>query len=108
MSKKTRRILWAVTGIVALFLAVATLTLAARARSQAILGQSVYLTGRGSAAKLHQEPNPDSPVVAALVHGSTVIVLDQDSQDGQTWYLVRKDIMTPGWILASSVSLDPP
>ena len=108
MSRKTRRILWAVTGLVALLLAIVTLRLATRTRSQAILGQPVYLTGRGSAAKLYQEPNTESLIVAALVRGSTVIVLDQESQDGETWYLVRKDAMTPGWIPASSVSRDPP
>lgn len=108
MSKKTRRILWAATGLVALVLAITTLRLAARTQSQAILGQPVVLTGRGSAAELYEEPSTDSLIVAALVRGSTVIVLDQDSRDGETWYLVRKGTMTPGWILASSVSRDPP
>jgi hypothetical protein len=104
VSKRTRRILWTITGLIALLLAGATWSLAARTRSQSILGQPIVLTGRGSAAELHQEPDPDSPIVAALVRGSTVVVLDQDNQDGQIWYLVRKGNMTPGWIPASSVS----
>jgi len=101
-------ILWVVTVLVAVFLLVATLRLAARARSQSILGQTVYLIGRGSAAKLYQEPDPGSPVVAALVHGSTVVILDQVNRDGETWVLVRKSNTTPGWIPADTVSRDPP
>ena len=108
MSKRTSRVLWAITGLIALVLAVATWSLAARTRSQAILGQPVVLTGRGSAVELHQEPDPDSPIIAALVRGSTVVVLDQDNQDGQIWYLVRKGTMTPGWIPASSISAESP
>jgi len=106
LSNRTIRILWVITGLVALILAFSTLRLVARTRSQAILGQPIVLTGRGSAAELHQEPDPDSPIVAALVRGSTVIVLDQDQHDGQTWYLIRKNNMTPGWIPASSVNID--
>jgi hypothetical protein len=108
VSKKWHRVLWLVTGLVALLLLVATLRLATRAQSERILGQTVYLISRGSAAMLHQEPDPGSPVVGALVHGSTVVVLDQASQGGETWYLVHKSNMAPGWIPAANVSRDPP
>jgi hypothetical protein len=100
--------LWIITGLVALLLAAATLRLAARSRSQAILGGKVYLTGRSSTVQLHEEPDQDSPVAAVLVRGSTVTVLDFVTTGDQTWYRVQKADMTPGWVPDERISTSPP
>jgi hypothetical protein len=100
--------LWIITGLVALVLAFATVRLAARAKSQAVFGSTVYLTGRRSTIKLHEVPDPSSPVAAALVRGSAVIILDFAIGEEQTWYLVQKGDMTPGWVSAEYISQNPP
>jgi hypothetical protein len=101
-------LLWIVTGLVVLVLMAATLKLAARSRAQAIVGHTVYLVGRDGAIELHQEPDADSPVVAGLVRSSPVTVVGLMTREGQTWYRVQKGSMTPGWVLASQVSTEPP
>jgi hypothetical protein len=108
VSRRTLTILWIITGLVALLLAAATLRLAARSRSQALLGRKVYLTGRSSGVQLHQEPDLDSPIVAVLVRGSTVTVLDSVARGDQTWYRVQKADMTPGWVPDERISTNPP
>jgi hypothetical protein len=108
VSRKTLYVLWIVTSIVALLLTAATLRLAARERSQALLRQTVYLTGGGSVVGLHQEPDRASPVVAALARGSEVTVLNLNTEGGESWYRVQKRDMTPGWVPRAWIRLDPP
>jgi uncharacterized protein YgiM (DUF1202 family) len=108
VSKKSLYTLWILAAIVAVALLAATLALAARARTYQILNDTVYLTSREVAVRLHQGPDAGSPVVAALVPGSAVTVLDVSSGDGQTWYHVQKGGMTPGWVPADHVRLNPP
>jgi hypothetical protein len=107
-SKKTLTILWIITGLVALVLALVTVRLAARATSQAVFGSSAYLAGRSNTIRLRESPDPASPVTAILVRGSAVTILDTTVEGGQTWYLIQKDNMTPGWIPAEFMSQDPP
>jgi len=100
--------LWLLTAIVAVALLAATITLAARDRSYRILNSTVYLTNREPTIRLHQGPDGESPVVAALVRGSAVTVLDTSSGAGQIWYRVQKGEMTPGWVPAGQVRLKRP
>jgi uncharacterized protein YgiM (DUF1202 family) len=108
VSKRRLVTLWLLTVIVAVALLAATMTLAARARTYRILESTVYLTGRELTVHLRQEPDGESPEVAALVRGSAVTVLDVSSGEGQIWYRVQKGEMTPGWIPADQVRLRPP
>ena len=106
MSKRRLYTLWLLTAMVAVALLVATITLADRARTYRILNGTVYLTGRENTVHLRQEPDGESPVVAAFVRGSAVTVLEVSSGEGQTWYLVQKGEMTPGWVPADQVRLN--
>jgi hypothetical protein len=108
VSKKTLTILWIITGLVALVLAFATVRLATRAKSQALFGSTGYLAGRRNTINVRESPDAASPVVAVLVRGSAVTILDSRVEGGQTWYLIQKDKMTPGWISAEFISQDPP
>jgi hypothetical protein len=108
VSGKVRKGLWLLAGLVAVLLLAATIGLVVRSRTQAIVGQTVFLVSRGGAVKLYQSPSQDSENVAALVRGSQVLVVGLSKQEDQTWYLVQKGEMTPGWIPASGASQDPP
>jgi len=108
VSRKIGRGLWLLAGLVTMLLLAATVGLADRSRTQAIVGESLYLVDRGGAVKLYQAPSQDSETVAALVRGSQVIVLGLIEKEDQTWYLVQKGEMTAGWIPASGASRDPP
>jgi hypothetical protein len=108
MSKRLFWVLWALAGCVFVALLAATLTLAARARAQAVLGRPVYLTSNTMTVRLHQQPRASSPVVAVLVRGSEVIVNEVTSRGGQTWYFVRKGEMTPGWVPSNRIRFRPP
>jgi uncharacterized protein YgiM (DUF1202 family) len=100
--------LWLLTVIVAVGLLAATITLAARTRSYRILNSTVYLTSKELVVHLHQGPDGESPVVAALARGSAVTVLDLARGEGQIWYRVQKGEMAPGWIPAGQVRLKKP
>ena len=108
MSKRALVVVWIVTLAVAAGLAIATATLAARSRTYRILNDTVYLTSSGPSVKLHERPDPASPVIAGLARGSAVTVLDSAKANGQTWYLVQKMTMVPGWIPAEQIQLTPP
>ena len=108
MSKRRLYTLWFLTAIVAAALLAATITLAARARTYRILNSTVYLTSNELVVHLHEGPDGESPVVAALARGSAVTVLDLSSGEGQIWYRVQKGEMTPGWVPAGQVRLNQP
>jgi uncharacterized protein YgiM (DUF1202 family) len=108
MSGKIRTLLWVLAGVVAVVLAVATFRLAARARGQNILSQTVYVTAQRGAVGLRTEPDEDAPVVAALVRGSAVTIIEVSTQGTQTWYRIQKGSMKPGWVPADFVSRNPP
>ena len=108
MSKRRLYTLWLLTVIVAAALLAATITLSARARSYRILNSTVYLTSKELVIHLHQGPDGESPVVAALARGSAVTVLDVSGGEGQIWYRVQKGEMTPGWVPADQVRLKRP
>lgn len=108
MSKRRLYTLWLLTAIAAVALLAATLTLATRARTYRILNSTVYLNSRELTVYLHQGPDGESPVVAALVRGSAVTVLDVSSGEGQIWYRVQKGEMTPGWVPDDQVRLKRP
>ena len=105
MSKRRWYVLWLLTAIVAVALLAATIALADKARTYQILQGTVYLTSRERTVHLRQGPDWESPVVAAFVRGSAVTVLEVSSGEGQTWYLVQKGEMTPGWVPADQVRL---
>ncbi|MGD8625801.1 MAG: SH3 domain-containing protein [Anaerolineae bacterium] len=107
-SKKTLTILWIVTGLVALVLALVTVRLAARATSQAVFGSTAYLAGRRNAIRLRESPDAAAPVTAILVRGSAVTILDTTVEGEQPWYLIQKGDTTPGWVSGEFLSQDPP
>lgn len=100
--------LWILTAVVVVTLVMATVALAARARSYRILNSTVYLSSNGPSVGLHAGPDLSSPVVAALVRGSPVTVLAVAEAAGQTWYRVQKGEMKPGWVSADTIRLSPP
>ena len=108
MSRRTLGVLWAITGLVVVILTVATIGLAAESRNRAILSETVYLTGRSTSIQLHAEPYLSSPAVAALARGSAVTVVKSVREGSETWYLVQKAKMTPGWIRSEHIRQNPP
>lgn len=108
MPKRTLIVLWILTLVVAAGLTAATAALAARSRSYRILNDTVFLTSGEVSVHLHERADPDSPIVAGLVRGSAVTVLDLAKVDGRIWYLVQKGTMVPGWIPAEEIRLSPP
>jgi 2-methylcitrate dehydratase PrpD len=108
VSRRALASLWIITVLLAVILTGATLRLATKARTQTILSETVYLTGGSSSIQLHAEADRASPAVAALVRGSAVTVIDFTDEGGQTWYLVQKANMTPGWVHSEHISLDQP
>jgi uncharacterized protein YgiM (DUF1202 family) len=108
MSKTLFLGLWVLAGCVFVALLAATLTLAARTRAHAILSRPVYLTSNTLTVHLHQQPRASSPVAAVLVRGSEVVVSEVTRRGGQTWYLVQKGKMTPGWVPSSHIQFRPP
>ena len=108
MSKRTLVVAWMLTLLVAAGLTVATAALVVRSRNYRILNDTVYLTSSEISVHLHERPDAASPVIASLVRGSAVAVLDVSEADGQTWYLVQKQTMVPGWVPAEQIQLAPP
>lgn len=100
--------LWVITGLVIVILTIATIRLAAESRNQTIPSETAYLTGRSTSIQLHAEPDFSSPAVAALVRGSAVTVINSVREGSETWYLVQKAKMTPGWIRSEHIRQDPP
>ncbi|MBC8264881.1 MAG: SH3 domain-containing protein [Anaerolineales bacterium] len=107
MSKKTLSTLWIITGLVALILAAATIGLAAKARTKAILNSTVYLNRTSSLNVLHDQPDRFSRIIATLKRGTAVTVRDFAAKDGQTWYYVEASTAS-GWVEAEYVSLNSP
>lgn len=108
MSKRTLVVMWIVTLVVVAGLTAATAALSARSRTYRILNDTVFLTSGAVSVHLRERPDPAAPVVAGLVRGSAVTVLDFAQVNGQTWYLVQKETMVPGWIPAEQIRLNPP
>ena len=106
MSKKLISRLWVLTGLVALVLLVATVSLASRATSQSDQAVTVYLTG-GRLFQLYEEPDRLSRVRSVLDYGTAVEVVDSTQDMEQQWYYVEVEDKE-GWIPAESVSLEPP
>jgi hypothetical protein len=107
MSKKTLSALWVITALVALVLMVATIGLASKARAKAVLNSEVYLNRRSSLNVLHDQPDRFSRIIATLKRGTTVIVRDSTTEDGQTWYYVEARTAS-GWVEAEYISSSPP
>jgi hypothetical protein len=108
LSSRVGKGLWLLAGLVALVLLAATIGLVARTRTQAIVGETVFLVSRGGAVKVYRAPSLDAENSAALVRGSEVLVVGLSKQEDQTWYLVQKGEMPPGWVPGSDISRDPP
>lgn len=108
MLRKWQKWLWLLAGVVAVALVVMTVRLATRSRNLALVNQTVYLAEQRGAVGLREGPDPASPVVAALVRGSAVTILEVTIERGQTWILVQKANTVPGWIPLEAVTRDPP
>lgn len=108
MSRRTLTTLWIITGLVALALLAATIGLARRASTQAVVNSTVYLTSGSVSVGLHEQPNQESPVIAVLVRDSAVTVMAIANEGGRTWYYVQKGTMTPGWVSAENIRLHAP
>jgi uncharacterized protein GlcG (DUF336 family) len=108
MSRKWHMLLWLLAGLTAITLAMLTVRLAARARNQTLVNMTVYVADRSGAIGLLERPDAASPVVAALVRGSAVTVLEVNTQQGQTWVRIQKANTVPGWVPLKAVTRDPP
>ena len=107
MSKKLLSRLWILTGLVALVLLVATVSLTSRAASQADQTVTVYLTGGGRLFQLYEEPDRLARVRSVLDYGTAVEVVDSTKDMDQQWYYVEVEDKS-GWIPAEYISLEPP
>jgi hypothetical protein len=108
MSRRTLRTLWIAAGLAALILGFATVGLASRARTQAILGGIVYVAGEGNFVEVRAQPSQGAPVSAVLGYGATVTVADAVSAGSRTWYLVSRGERNAGWVQAENISRRPP
>jgi hypothetical protein len=108
ISGKTLRLLWVVTAVAIVLLAVLTWRLAVRARGQALLQQTVYLDGRQNSVSLYGEPDENSDVVAVVARGSGVRVVEIWNGATGSWYRVERGRMTSGWVPARQISVDRP
>jgi len=106
MSKRLLRYLWILTGLVALVLAAATLSLIVRARAQVSHGVTAQLAG-SSLFHLREQPVFSSRIIAILERGTTVTVVNSVTENDQTWYRVQAGEES-GWIQAQYVRLDAP
>lgn len=107
-SPKTLRLLWAITAVVVIALALLTWRLAMRAEGQALLQETVFLDGRQTSISLYQEPDRNSGVAAVLARGSGVRVVDVWNGATGSWYRVERGRMTSGWVPARQISVDRP
>ena len=107
MSSKLRTILWSLTGLLALFLLLATVGLIIKAQSVEDIGLVVYVTGSRGSAYLRAQPSKESKVVTVLRKGDPVMVKNARTVDDDDWYYVQTDHKA-GWLLAENTSLDKP
>lgn len=106
MSKKTLTRLWMVTGLVALFLVVATILVATRAKHAGMRDERVFVTSSDGWISVYEQPDRESTVVVTLANGSSVLIVDYTISRGRTWFLVSRSGAEPGWVLARDISLE--
>lgn len=97
------------TGIAALILLAATVTLSIQANQQKNIAQQnvpVILTSNQPMVILLQEPDPVGIVATILAHGTPVEAIDFTKRGGITWYLVVIDESISGWVQAEFISID--
>ncbi len=103
MSRRMMILLWVSTGLVALCLTAATMSLSARVKEQADVGIDVYLVGRSVLIHLRGEPKTVSPIVAVVGRDTPGTVVDSATYRSQVWYYVKtKD--GDGWIRSDYIS----
>lgn len=107
MKNSSLKIAWLLTGIVALILLVATISLTTKTVLNASSGHTAYLTSPTQLIYLHEEPNAYSKSVAIKEHGTAVTVFQTHRGGNQTWYFVNAD-ETSGWVTESRISTIPP
>lgn len=109
MSKKITRYLSIITGIAAVILLAATITLSIQAGEQKNISQQsipVYLTSNQPMVILLQEPDPGSIVATILARGTPVEATDYSKRGSITWYHVVIDENISGWVQAEFISID--
>jgi len=105
--KRIPAVVWLVTGLVAVALAVVSIAFAVTAVGQAGLGVEVYLTNPTGLVQLHAAPSSFSTSIAILGDGAMAIVRQIRSIGDETWYLVEAEAAA-GWVNESRISTDPP
>jgi hypothetical protein len=107
MTNKRQKMLWWLTGLVALGLLVTTLALFARADRVREAGILAHVTTSQAAPFLRDQPGNAGDVLMVLEFGAPVRIKDSATRNDQQWYLVDVGEMS-GWLLASLISFDPP
>jgi hypothetical protein len=107
MNSKRMRILWWLTGLMALILLLATVALFVRADHIEESGILAYVTRSQAAPFLREQPGNDGAVLMVLEYGSAVRISDSETRSNQDWYYVETGEAS-GWLLASLISFEPP
>ena len=104
MNAKTLRNLWLFTGLVALFLLVATIALFLQAQAVEELRAPGRITSAGSVVYLRDYPSATQRILTILDPGNQVVVIGSAARDGRNWYQVEAGERT-GWVPAANVRL---
>lgn len=107
MSSKAISILWKLTGLVAVGLLLATISLVLRYREYANVEVKAYTSGPVASIYLREKPSDQSKIVTVIPRGTPVTIIGSFSQEDQTWYQVKSGDHA-GWMAANHISLTPP
>ena len=99
--------LWAITGLAALILLIATVTLFRRADQIEESGIVGYVANGGPAVFLRDQPSSSGAVLTILEPGVSVRVTDSTTRGNVDWYQVVTE-ENAGWLHKSRISFDPP
>ena len=111
MSKKTNKILWLTTAIVALILLGITINLSIKSNAQGGEGGQrlrAYLTSTHPLIIILAEPEQRSIVASIQESGTAVIVTEYLRRSGTDWYQITLAETETGWVQGEYISLEKP
>jgi hypothetical protein len=104
MSKKTLTLLWVVTGLAALSLLAATISLAAKASPADVAGSDAVVSNTGEAVYLRASPGATRRILSILAPGEPVTILSEETRNQRIWFFIETETLT-GWVPAASIRL---
>ena len=111
MSKKTNKILWIATALIALILLGFTINLTIKSNAQGGEGgqrMRAYLTSSHPLIIILAEPEQRSIVASIQERGTAVIVTEYLRRSGTDWYQINLTETETGWVQGEYISLEKP